>query len=170
MWLAENFRLNVGYESNFYEMNYAYEEEFGRLYTWEAAQKACPKGWHLPTDDEWWNMISEYGKVYNTKLGKPTNQVHEQDQAALAALAGKGSPSGFDALMGGGVMGDTFFNIFELGLFWGSTVKDGRALGLNIIDIGDDNAWGYNFSLIDGRIIRNPNSKLVGRSVRYVKD
>jgi uncharacterized protein (TIGR02145 family) len=26
---------------------------YGRLYTWEAAMKACPNGWHLPTDEEW---------------------------------------------------------------------------------------------------------------------
>ena len=115
-------------------------------------------------------MISQYGKVYNTKVGKPSNPVHEQDQAAFIALAASASPSGFDALLGGGVMGDTFFNLSELGLFWGSTVKDGRALGLNFSAVGDDNAWGYNFSLNDGRVIRNPNSKSVGRSVRYVRD
>lgn len=27
-------------------------KKYGRLYTWEAAQKACPAGWHLPSADE----------------------------------------------------------------------------------------------------------------------
>jgi uncharacterized protein (TIGR02145 family) len=27
--------------------------KYGRLYTREAAKKACPSGWHLPTFDEW---------------------------------------------------------------------------------------------------------------------
>lgn len=27
-------------------------KKYGRLYTWEAAQKACPAGWHLPTAEE----------------------------------------------------------------------------------------------------------------------
>lgn len=27
-------------------------KKYGRLYTWAAAQKACPAGWHLPSADE----------------------------------------------------------------------------------------------------------------------
>lgn len=27
-------------------------KKYGRLYTWEAAQNACPAGWHLPTAEE----------------------------------------------------------------------------------------------------------------------
>lgn len=27
-------------------------KKYGRLYTWEAAQKACPAGWHLPSAEE----------------------------------------------------------------------------------------------------------------------
>lgn len=27
-------------------------KKYGRLYTWDAAQKACPAGWHLPTAEE----------------------------------------------------------------------------------------------------------------------
>lgn len=27
-------------------------KQYGRLYTWEAAQKACPAGWHLPSAGE----------------------------------------------------------------------------------------------------------------------
>jgi uncharacterized protein (TIGR02145 family) len=26
---------------------------YGVLYNWDAAQKACPSGWNLPTDKEW---------------------------------------------------------------------------------------------------------------------
>lgn len=32
-------------------------KEYGRLYTWEAAQKACPAGWHLPTAEEFDAML-----------------------------------------------------------------------------------------------------------------
>jgi uncharacterized protein (TIGR02145 family)/uncharacterized repeat protein (TIGR02543 family) len=28
-------------------------EKYGRLYNWETALKACPAGYHLPSDDEW---------------------------------------------------------------------------------------------------------------------
>lgn len=31
----------------------ANHDDYGYLYTWEAARKVCPKGWHLPTHVEW---------------------------------------------------------------------------------------------------------------------
>jgi uncharacterized protein (TIGR02145 family) len=34
---------------------------YGRLYTWEAAQAACPPGWRVPSAGEWRNMLSFYG-------------------------------------------------------------------------------------------------------------
>jgi len=47
IWMAENFSENV-------EGSWAIEgrPELGRLYTLEAAKKACPKGWHLPYKDD----------------------------------------------------------------------------------------------------------------------
>lgn len=30
---------------------------YGRLYTWEAASKACPAGWRLPTASEWDQLV-----------------------------------------------------------------------------------------------------------------
>ena len=33
----------------------------GRLYTWNAAQKACPEGWRLPTEYDWTNLVNLYG-------------------------------------------------------------------------------------------------------------
>ena len=35
----------------------------GRLYSWGAATKVCPAGWHLPTDDEWFLLAHLYGGV-----------------------------------------------------------------------------------------------------------
>lgn len=32
-------------------------KKYGRLYTWDAAQKACPAGWHLPTAEEFDAML-----------------------------------------------------------------------------------------------------------------
>jgi uncharacterized protein (TIGR02145 family) len=31
---------------------------YGRLYRWEAAAKACPKGWHLPDEKEWNELLA----------------------------------------------------------------------------------------------------------------
>lgn len=36
----------------------AMTDVFGRFYTWEEAQTACPEGWHLPSDAEWTSMMT----------------------------------------------------------------------------------------------------------------
>ena len=33
---------------------------FGRYYTWEEAQTACPEGWRLPSDKDWVALAGEY--------------------------------------------------------------------------------------------------------------
>jgi len=35
--------------------------KYGRLYTWNAAQTACPSGWHLPSAEEWTALIDFVG-------------------------------------------------------------------------------------------------------------
>ena len=33
----------------------------GRLYNWETAKKSCPKGWHLPSTEEWATLVNFAG-------------------------------------------------------------------------------------------------------------
>jgi len=62
-WMAENLRTDVG------EGSYCYNDdphqciEMGRLYTWEAAKRASSQieGWHVPTKNEWQELISFCG-------------------------------------------------------------------------------------------------------------
>ena len=60
VWMAENLRVNVG-------ENWCYKgltencEKFGRLYAWDAAMEACPVGWHLPSQSEWYTLFSAVG-------------------------------------------------------------------------------------------------------------
>lgn len=54
-WLLENMNY-AGKDSS---GSWCYKDlasncaTYGRLYTWDAALKACPQGWHLPSDKEW---------------------------------------------------------------------------------------------------------------------
>jgi uncharacterized protein (TIGR02145 family) len=34
----------------------------GRIYNWETAMKVCPEGWHLPSDEEWQELVNFVGK------------------------------------------------------------------------------------------------------------
>lgn len=51
IWFAENFRYKCD-ESYAYEDNEENVKMYGRLYTWDTAMKIAPKGWHLPSLDE----------------------------------------------------------------------------------------------------------------------
>jgi len=44
--------------------------KYGRLYDWQAAMKACPSGWHLPSKSEWEVLTKAVGgeKVAGKKL------------------------------------------------------------------------------------------------------
>jgi hypothetical protein len=52
VWMAENLNSRIG-NSVCYDNNEANCRKYGRLYDWETAKKACPKGWHLPSYAEW---------------------------------------------------------------------------------------------------------------------
>ncbi len=52
VWMAQN--LNFMTTNSFCYNNNAFLcAKYGRLYTWDAAQTACPAGWHLSTWAEW---------------------------------------------------------------------------------------------------------------------
>jgi len=50
-WIAENLNYKTG-NSWCYDNNENNCKKYGRLYDWETAKKACPKGWHLALYDD----------------------------------------------------------------------------------------------------------------------
>ena len=59
-WMAEN--MNMKTEDSRCFKNDEYNcTKFGRLYTWDMAVKICPKGWHLPSEGEWGDLIQFVG-------------------------------------------------------------------------------------------------------------
>jgi uncharacterized protein (TIGR02145 family) len=59
-WMAEN--LNYETEGSACpEGDNRNCSKYGRLYTWKAAQKACPKGWHLPDRADFEQLIVNVG-------------------------------------------------------------------------------------------------------------
>lgn len=59
-WFAENLSFKTN-SSLVYDNDEDYEEIYGRLYYFEDALKACPDGWHLPSDEEWKELEVELG-------------------------------------------------------------------------------------------------------------
>ena len=56
-WMAENLNYETG--TSWCYGNYSVNcDIYGRLYNWDTANIACPAGWHLPTDVEWYTLES----------------------------------------------------------------------------------------------------------------
>ncbi|MFA5815748.1 MAG: fibrobacter succinogenes major paralogous domain-containing protein [Bacteroidales bacterium] len=92
--------------------NYA---TYGVLYNWPAALKACPSGWHLPSDDEW-NVLIEYlgGEADAGKKMKSTSGWRENENGD--------NSSGFSALPGGHSLTIGVFDFLGDGaFFWSSS-------------------------------------------------
>ena len=59
-WMAENLNYEIE-GSACPEGDKRNCSKYGRLYTWKAAQKACPEGWHLPDRADFEQLIASAG-------------------------------------------------------------------------------------------------------------
>ena len=151
-WRTENLNVNI-------EGSYCYEDSelncrrYGRLYTWQSAQRGCQslgKGWRLPTNDEWRKMAKHYGGVRDDS--------EDGGQTAYRALVTGGS-SGFNAVFGGRRSADGEYARSEAhGFYWTSSEGD------------SDHAWFYNFGRARYLNRHSDGQKTVALSVRCVKD
>ncbi|MDD4644817.1 MAG: FISUMP domain-containing protein [Bacteroidales bacterium] len=108
-WMAENLRYDAGEGSYCYENNLARCQTYGRLYTWDAAMKSCPAGWHLPSVKEFETMINLNGgtEVAGTKLKDNVkdlwkeSSIESTNEVGFSALpAGRRYDSGLYAGLG----------------------------------------------------------------------
>lgn len=149
-WMAENLNYAAAHGSWVYGEDPENEEKYGRLYTWEAARRACPKGWRLPTDQDWRKMAGDYSKVDIASQQEPGS--------AYAALI-KGGDSNFDALHGGTRRPTgTFVYLGEIGQYWSGTQDSGNK------------AFLFQFVETSGKLQRNSYEVGWGASCRCVKN
>ena len=121
-WMAEN--LNFAAEgSKCYGNSNANCEKYGRLYTWDAANSACPSGWHLPSDDEWTTLVEYAGgsSAAGTKLKSSTGW------NSFRGVPKGTDDYGFSALPGGhGESGGSFSWVGRNGYWWNATLAGGN--------------------------------------------
>jgi uncharacterized protein (TIGR02145 family) len=152
-WTTQNLNVEtVG--------SYCYDDaeqncrQYGRLYTWESARRACPSlghGWRLPTNEEWRQMAKHYGGVHG--------DAEDGGKAAYQALMTGGS-SGFNAVLGGGRAGDGQYARLEAhGFYWTASESDAAS------------AWFYNLGK-GGLILNHHNDgeKVRAFAVRCIRD
>jgi uncharacterized protein (TIGR02145 family) len=60
-WMAENLSYDSKTGSWSYNNDTANLLTYGRLYNWKTAQTACPKGWRVPAEKDWNDLIKTLG-------------------------------------------------------------------------------------------------------------
>ena len=172
VWMAENLNyFDIEGASSSIKNDWCYWdkpencESAGRLYTWKVAQRICPEGWHLPTNEDWTALL--------TAVGADTlNPIAWSGANVLKSLSGwenGGSGTddfGFTALPAG----EKFFTKVQDGFtnhgcsayMWSSTeAEDGAA---------DTLAFSLELNCSNELAIVNTIKKANGLSVRCVKD
>ncbi len=155
IWMAENLNYETA-NSYWYDNSQTNGDIYGRLYTWNAANSACPSGWHLPSDAEWTTLINQLGgeSVAGGKM-KETGTSHWD-----SPNTGATNESGFNALPGGyrDDYDNGFYLLANIGRWWCSTESN------------TSNAWGYYTSNDNIKIVSEINTKSNAFSIRCIKD
>ncbi|MCL2182985.1 MAG: InlB B-repeat-containing protein [Chitinispirillia bacterium] len=150
-WMAENLNYTTS-NSWCYDNQESNCNTYGRLYTWDAAMRACPVGWHLPSNTEWTTLTNYVGaSTVGTKLKSKTGWNG----------GGNGTDDfGFSALPGGGrlLTGGSFYGAGLNGNWWSST------------EYGSGYAYFRVMYSNGGGVDESGNDKGFGFSVRCVKD
>jgi uncharacterized protein (TIGR02145 family) len=157
VWAKKNLNCDVGV-SKCYDNDPANCTKYGRLYDWNTAKTACPKGWHLPSDDEW-TVLENFVGGGNDAGEKLKSTSGWNDWMDIGS--GNGTDEfGFSALPGGcGNSSGSFDDVGDYGYWWSANDYGGA-------------------SYADGRFIKNIysrvgtpiSSKSTLYSVRCVKD
>ena len=149
IWMAKNLNYNAN-NSKCYDNKPANCDKYGRLYDWSTAKSVCPKGWHLPSNDEW-------DELYHFADG--TNGT---ESPYISETAGKylKAANGFFALLGGiGHYDDRFDNVGFGGFWWSSNEYDHDFYAYNRHIISTENFayWSYNdkHNLFSVRCLKN---------------
>jgi len=139
--MAENYAKNIGNHWS-YDDKIDNSSKYGLLYDFETAQKIAPKGWHLPTKEEWETMYKQLGnnpkKVFeNLKIGH----------------------SGFDTLYSGiRTSRGSYRSLGASSHFWCNT------------EINEQTAWHFEMRAYKHDVEFEKCEKIQGLSVRFFKD
>jgi uncharacterized protein (TIGR02145 family) len=153
-WTTENLTVDID-GSHCYNDAPSNCVRYGRLYTWDSAQRGCQSlgdGWRLPTNDEWRQLAKHYGGLRE-----------ESDNGGRAAYTTlmTGGRSGFNAVLGGSRVSDDeqFSRLEAHGFYWTASASAATS------------AWFYNFGKGGLSLNRHRDGhKQMAISVRCVRD
>ena len=129
-------------------------DTYGVLYNWPAAkQDVCPAGWHLPSDDEWSELVDHLGgeDIAGAKLKATGTSLW------IAPNEGATNDSRFEALPGG-YRDAMYYELGYMGHWWSADEN------------GPGTAYARHLSYNNIKVKRDFANTSLGYSVRCVKD
>ena len=126
-WMAENLNYDAK-GSKCYKNNPDNCTKYGRMYNWETAMKACPSGWHLPSNDEW-DVLHNYagGSYAGIKL-KARSGWYSCGASNSSHYPYCEDTYGFSALPGGyGYLDGSFDFADTTGHWWSASEGEGSS-------------------------------------------
>jgi len=160
VWMAENLNHRTSSGSWCYGDDDSNCNTYGRLYDWNTAKTACPNGWHLPSKDEWNELVRLADIVSDGAAGKKLKSKSGWNNN------GNGTDDyGFSALPGGNRdTGGSFGNVGGRGNWW--TATEGG--GANINDRAYEYVY-YRYMGDDDYVDGDGSDMAAGYSVRCVE-
>ena len=128
MWMAQNLNFETTEGSYCYRDSAKYCSKYGRYYTWAAAKKACPSGWHLPIKAEFKTLIDAVGRTLDADGGIASYVLKSTSGWSNAGLdvSGNGTDDYSFAALPAGIRyypnGD--YGLGNSAEFWSSTEDD----------------------------------------------
>ncbi len=170
-WAWENNTIGA---YAWYDNNANWKDLYGALYNWHAvnnADKLCPDGWHVPTDDDWSTLIAFVGDA-STQAGNRLKSCRQENSPLGGECNTTAHPRwnshdthygtdehDFAALPGG--HRNTQGNYFVLGIdgfFWSASETTNSA-----------QAWARTIGYSEGAVFQNQLDKAQGMAVRCIK-
>ncbi|MCW5965806.1 MAG: DUF2807 domain-containing protein [Bryobacterales bacterium] len=128
-------------------------QQSGVLYSWVEALRACPEGWHLPTDEEWQQLETTLGMSAADAASSVWRGADEGNAMKM------GGSSGLDVVLAGWRTSFGSFNFLgEHANFWTATEADAQHAIERLIGASKN------------QIGRHTGMKGCGFSVRCVRD
>ncbi|NLN96270.1 MAG: hypothetical protein GX128_08900 [Bacteroidales bacterium] len=176
-WMKGNLNYNAdnSYCYGYDPLNCA---AYGRLYTWNAALTVCPVGWHLPSDNEWSQLV-----YYVVLQGYPNSSTTNGAGNALKSCRQVNSPLGGDCATSEHPRWNSHITYHGFDEFGFSALPGGyRNSNGSFSNIGNDGhwwssnenssttAWDRNMYCNNGYVYRSNHGKADGYSVRCLRD
>ena len=159
-WLSENFAF-FSSNSYVYANRLTHAKEYGRLYTWNRAKLIAPPGWHLPTREDFAELVECCKQLGTDPIGVMLKS--NTDEWKEHGIFGDGVPGkdivGFDARpMGSRTSSGVYNYLGNFAYFWCADEAD------------NNRAYYRHLSYFSGDFKELATSKDCAFSVRLVKN